>query len=371
MTRTARAMGMSRTTFKNAHGLTEAGHMSTARDMTVLGRHVFFDYPEYYNLFSRRTADAGVAQVSNTNTRFLNAYKGADGIKTGYTRAAGFNLVASAERDGKRIIATVFGGQSTAARNKQMAELLDLGFRKAPSRVALRPTTKPAYAGPGGNGPVLVAAGGSAPDVAGKVIRIVRAPERSIRPMPRPTLAVPDEALVAAIGAEIEGVISDVVSAVAPEPDSQPEPTVEAVVAAAAAPKPEPEVAAELVAATALAPRTAPQPEPRPAEIILAAVEPETQAEPEAPEVITRLSSAGGRHWGINVGRFASQYEAERVLLKTALVELATLGEALRKVARSPKGFDANFVGLTQEGADLACRRLSARNTSCQVIGPS
>lgn len=366
MTRTAKALGMNRTQFRNMHGLTRAGHMSTARDMTILGRHVFFDYPEYYNLFSRRTADAGMAQVPNTNRRFLDAYKGADGIKTGYTRAAGFNLVASAERGGKRIIATVFGGQSTAARNKQVAELLDLGFRKAPTRVALRPTSKPAYAGPGGAGPVVVAAGSTAPDVAGKVIRIVRAPTKSIRPMPRPMPAAPDEALVVALGAEIDGLIEGVVSVVVPEPDAT-----KTVLAVVPEPRPEPEVAAEVVAATALAPRTAPAPAPRPAEIILAAVEPDTQAEPEPPEVITRLSSAGGRHWGINVGRYGSEYEAERILLKTALVELATLGEALRKVARGSQGFEANFVGLTQEGADLACRRLSARNTSCEVIGPS
>ena len=98
MTATARAMGMTRTTFRNAHGLTEAGHLSTARDMTTLGRHMIYDHPQYYNIFSRMTTDAGVREVANTNRRFLAAYRGADGIKTGYTRAAGFNLVASAER---------------------------------------------------------------------------------------------------------------------------------------------------------------------------------------------------------------------------------------------------------------------------------
>ena len=55
MNRTAKAMGMNRTTFKNAHGLTEPGHLSTARDMTILGRHLFYDFPEYYNLFARKT----------------------------------------------------------------------------------------------------------------------------------------------------------------------------------------------------------------------------------------------------------------------------------------------------------------------------
>ena len=77
----------------------------------------------------------------NTNRRLLGSYRGADGIKTGYTRAAGFNLVASAEREGERIIATVFGGSSVSNRNAQVADLLDLGFRRAPSRDVPSPWT--------------------------------------------------------------------------------------------------------------------------------------------------------------------------------------------------------------------------------------
>ena len=78
MNRTAKALGMRRTTFKNMHGLTEAGHLSTARDMTIMGRHLLYDFPQYYNLFSRLTADAGVRKVSHTNRRFLKSYRGAD-----------------------------------------------------------------------------------------------------------------------------------------------------------------------------------------------------------------------------------------------------------------------------------------------------
>lgn len=145
MNKTAKALGMSRTTFKNAHGLTENGHMSTARDMTTLGRHLFYDYPQYYNLFSRKTANVVGKSVKNTNRKFLAAYKGADGIKTGYTSAAGFNLVASAERNGKRIITTVFGGRSTLTRNQKVAELMDLGFGEAPRNVVERRPEMPNY----------------------------------------------------------------------------------------------------------------------------------------------------------------------------------------------------------------------------------
>ena len=127
---------MTRSTFKNAHGLTEKGHLSTARDMTILGRHLLYDYPGYYPMFKRKTTNA-TKKVQNTNRKFLAAYRGADGIKTGYTHKAGFNLVASAKRDNKRVIATVFGGKSTRTRNNQVAKLLDIGFERSPENAQL------------------------------------------------------------------------------------------------------------------------------------------------------------------------------------------------------------------------------------------
>jgi len=86
--------------------------------------------------------------------------------------------------------------------------------------------------------------------------------------------------------------------------------------------------------------------------------------------VVTRISTSGGRNWGINVGRFPSQYEARRVLLQTALNEMSTLDGSLRKVVKRPTGFDANFMGLSRETADLACRRLAAKQVTCFMIQP-
>jgi D-alanyl-D-alanine carboxypeptidase len=148
MNRTARAMGMTSTHFENAHGLTEPTHLSTARDMSLLARHLLFDYPEYYNLFSRLSADAGIAHVAHTNRSFLTGYEGADGIKTGYTRAAGYNLVASAARGSERIIATIFGARSVSERTRLAAELIDRGFAAAPTRVVEVPPQRPMSAGP-------------------------------------------------------------------------------------------------------------------------------------------------------------------------------------------------------------------------------
>ncbi|QDC08306.1 D-alanyl-D-alanine carboxypeptidase [Oceanicola sp. D3] len=237
MNRTAAALGMSRTTFKNAHGLTESGHLSTASDMTKLGRHLFYDYPDYYNLFSRMSTSTMGKTVNNTNRRLLSAYKGADGIKTGYTRAAGFNLVASAERGNERIIATVFGGRSSASRNAKVAELLDLGFRRAPSRVAVRKPAKPAYT-PNDNGPapVMTAALESptpAPKTGdgiykGKTIRLQRAVAKSLRPRRRPgsepaapSTDVTDELLLAALSEEIDSAVAAVVSETDVDPKAE------------------------------------------------------------------------------------------------------------------------------------------------------
>ncbi|MFN3644014.1 MAG: D-alanyl-D-alanine carboxypeptidase family protein [Gemmobacter sp.] len=514
MTAAAQALGMKNTTFRNAHGLTAQGHLSTARDMTILGRRLFYDFPEYYSLFSRITVDAGVAQVANTNRRFLESYRGADGIKTGFTNAAGFNLTASAERGNKRLIATVFGGTSTAQRNARMAELLDIGFGAAPAQVATRrpapvelPRTpsEPAEAAP-------VAAAAAVPLASAKTIRLVTAPARSPRPAQRPgadpapadlpfalAAAVPD-AVQAAIDTELREAVdgmaaADATAAAAPAAMAPPRPrpdaatpaeAVDAAVAAALAagasdtasdagpgaeppaavaaapaeadpaaasgavqivaappPRPEDRLAAaadpgpaaaadgaagsvEAVAATAavdgiampdlpvraaaetlppdtgamadaapldsdeglpmeamaeaaedpaalpaaVAPSIVP-PAPRPGIVLTVAADgPATGTDPAPAEIVTRISTSGGRHWAVTLGRFPSRGTAERALLQTGLAEAQTLGTALRKVVPRGGGYEAHFTGLTRDGADLACRRLAARAVACFTVGP-
>lgn len=345
MNRTAKQLGMTRTTFKNMHGLTENGHLSTARDMTRMGRHLLYDYPQYYNLFSRITADAGVRKVSHTNRRFLGSYKGADGIKTGYTRAAGFNLTASAERGNERIIVTVFGGKSTASRNAKVAELMDLGFRRAPSSAPLRKPVPPVYAD---------VEHGNGTRAAGKTIRLVGAVTTSKRPTLRPRS---EQVLVAtAVAPEATSVVSnsDITAALREAVKTVPAAPV------AVAPESRPQEAITLASANVSI-----RPEPRPEEVQVAVAQAVEQ------EIVTRISTSGSRHWGVNVGRYPSRYAAEKVLLKTALAEMSTLDGTLRKVVQRPQGFEANFLGMSRESADLACRRLAARNVSCFMIGPS
>ena len=364
MNRTAKQLGMTRTTFKNAHGLTENGHLSTAHDMTIMGRHLLYDYPQYYNLFSRLTADAGVRKVAHTNRRFLNAYKGADGIKTGYTRAAGFNLTASAERGSERVIVTVFGGKSTTSRNAKVAELMDLGFRRAPSRAPLRKPEAPEYIAEAAPQTQSASASGA----KGKTIRLIRAVQTSKRPQLRPVSEVP--MLVVATAVKGSDPISDILSSAIDAAVAQ------AVEAPATAPTPTPAVKTasavieNIVLTAAPAAATSVRPTLRPKGLVVIGAQPKRKQQAAPQEVVTRVSTSGGRQWGVNVGRFGSRYAAEKVLIKTALAEMATLDGSLRKVIQKPQGFDANFLGMTRETADLACRRLKARNVSCFMIGP-
>ena len=146
MTRKAKYLGMKNSAFKNPHGLTSRGHYSSARDMAILSRHLFFDYPQYYNIFKRKTDNAAGKRIWNTN-RMLSSYPGADGIKTGYTRAAGYNLAASARRGRKQILAVQFGANSSADRTRRVTRLLNIGFSRAGNSVRKkRPTLRKAVA---------------------------------------------------------------------------------------------------------------------------------------------------------------------------------------------------------------------------------
>ena len=128
MTAKARKIGMRRTTFRNASGLPHRGQLSTARDMGTLARALIRDFPRYYHYFSTDRFSYGGATFKNHN-KLLQTYDGVDGIKTGYIRASGFNLVASANRSGQRIIGVIFGGNSPNSRNALMTRLLNLGFK--------------------------------------------------------------------------------------------------------------------------------------------------------------------------------------------------------------------------------------------------
>lgn len=420
MTQMARALGMQNTNFRNAHGLTTEGHYSTAHDMTILGRRLFYDFPQYYNIFSRRSADAGIAQVSSTNKRFLDDYAGADGIKTGYTRAAGFNLTASAQRGNKRLIATVFGGTSTAQRNQTMAQLLDSSFTRVPDRVReVRPDAPrllaqtvvrraqveptPAATQPAAQRLVLQT---SMPPVRVNREAIAQAVEQAAAPVAAAApAAVGGLALAASArpmlrpGATPAAVENAVATAVANAEDSAQSASLakEAVLATSLRPVPSPrsrgnaslvasadtgnsganpdDIARAVAAAvpesgeTSMSLMASPAPKPRSEGVILAAMGEGDLGDAAAVEIVSRAPNSG-RSWGVTLGMFTSRAGAEHMLVQTALSDGATLNGANRHIADTNRGFEASFVNLSRADAQLTCERFRAQSRECQVVGP-
>ncbi|MGO7533130.1 SPOR domain-containing protein [Rhizobium leguminosarum] len=133
MTAKAHALGMTRTTYRNANGLPNTAQMTTARDQARLGIALRQHFPQYYGYFSTRAFKFGSRTIRSHN-RLVGSVRGVDGIKTGYTRAAGFNLVSSVQVDGKSIVGVVLGGASTPARDAQMRNLIASYLPKASSR---------------------------------------------------------------------------------------------------------------------------------------------------------------------------------------------------------------------------------------------
>ena len=123
----ARTLGMTRTVFRNASGLPDDAQVTSARDMAVLAAALYEDFPIYYEYFSRRYVIHD-GQSLGTYNQFLDYYEGADGLKTGFTCGSGYNLVASAERDGRRLFGVVLGGGSGGSRTAEMARLMDAAF---------------------------------------------------------------------------------------------------------------------------------------------------------------------------------------------------------------------------------------------------
>jgi D-alanyl-D-alanine carboxypeptidase (penicillin-binding protein 5/6) len=153
MTLRAQELGMANTRFVNAHGLPDSRQVTTARDFAILARAVMRDYPQYFTYFGLR--DCVVAGKLYENHNHLLREPGYDGFKTGFTNAAGYNLVASAVRDDRRLITVVLGGSSAALRDENVQTLMNAGFDVLRKRAFGERTTIAAnIAEPDDSGPI-------------------------------------------------------------------------------------------------------------------------------------------------------------------------------------------------------------------------
>jgi D-alanyl-D-alanine carboxypeptidase len=175
MTAKAHQLGMAATVFRNASGLPDDEQVTTARDMVTLALRLQDDFPQHYPLFATRTFTYNGETLHNHNA-LLDTFEGTDGIKTGYTRASGFNLVASVHRGRKHVVGAIFGGASAAARDAAMRTFLNIGLVKASSVKSRQPA------------PLRVAL--ARPEPASQ-IGPVPAPRRAEPPAVKPTNAAP------------------------------------------------------------------------------------------------------------------------------------------------------------------------------------
>ncbi len=316
MTERARGLGMHRTAFRNASGLPNRHQLSTARDMATLSRALIYDYPHYYHYFSTvRFRYNGRTYGSHNN--LLDEYRGTDGIKTGYIRASGFNLAASVVRDGRRLIAVVFGGRTARSRDRHIMALLDDGFAAA-RRLRTIPVVSPPPRKPV---EILRVANGT------NEVKVATAIAGTTAATATNTNAANTNAQVVAVPASRGGV-----------------------------------AAADRAALDA-----------KVARVVDGMPVPGT-SKPEAVELAARQAASADGRYAVQVGAYRAAAPAHVAAVRAGnkVPELLGTSEVSVSRIRGDRGplYRARLTGLSRGDAERACRALVVRGTDCLVIQP-
>jgi len=396
MTQKARALGMTRTTYVNASGLPDDDQVTTARDQALLGRAIQERFPRYYKYFSTESFVYHGEAMRNHN-HLLGSIEGVDGIKTGFTRASGFNLVTSVHRDGRYIVAVVMGGHSAFERDAHMRELIGDHIKEAvlkrtapvvaeqreePVAFAKAPMASHADPAPTASiNPQAVAAAANDPirPLLVKTITFRTAPVQSASLAPMPAL-VPVAALAPQPSAQPSTQVATRSLPPAPPADqmrtviASAEPTpIAQTVPTQADPAPAPNHAAtQIEPATPVAAKVEPtKPEPAKLEPIVAP----TKVEIIKPDVAASAPSArmhahGG--WLIQIGAFDGEDEARQHLSAAQLKVRNALAAADPFTERVQKGdkalYRARFAGFDKATAEAACKELKRSDFECMAL---
>ena len=313
MTRVARSIGMSRSSFNNASGLPNSDQYTTARDMATLGLRLMRDFPQYYPYF-RITAFNFHGRIIRTHNRLVEHYAGTDGIKTGYIAAAGFNLVTSTKRGDKRLVGVVLGARSANSRGAYMMAMLEHNFDQAK------------------NGATVAALAGSSKGV--------------INPLASAMAQMPSKAekdqLAAAVASASQNQTTDQVP---------PDPTATASVTPS-------------VLEAALAPVDGKNKNvgKLPFAVKSASAEPDT------------LNDSIRQSWNIQIGAYPDKAQAQAKLTAIKGKALASLeGKSAYTVAYQKNGsvfFRARFAGFDAASAKQACTNIIALGEKCLAVQP-
>jgi D-alanyl-D-alanine carboxypeptidase len=408
MSQQAHALGMSRTTYVNASGLPDDDQITTARDQALLGRAIQDRFPRYYKYFSLPSFVYHGETIRN-HDHLLGSVDGVDGIKTGFTRASGFNLVTSVHRDGRYVVAVVLGGRSAAERDAHMRMLIGEHIKEAslhrtapviaeqapqheeaqPIAFAKAPLSSRADPAPAVTATVNTHASVATADpiqpLAVKTVsyRIAPLQTAQLAPMPSlvpvaapttqpasPSVVLPRPGAPVAEAPRAVVASAEPIAVVAPaEPQSAksdlaPAPRSQAEPAKPVAAKPEPiksEMAKPEVAKSEPA-----NPEPAKSET----------ARPEAPKSETasadqaRIHARGG--WLIQIGAFDGENEAKQHLSAAQIKVHTMLAAADPFTERVQKGdkslFRARFAGFDKATADEVCKQLKRNDFECMTV---
>ncbi len=348
MTRVARTIGMSKSTFKNASGLPNPGQRTTARDMATLSLRVMRDFPQYYPYF-RTTAFNFKGQTIRSHNRLVGRYAGTDGIKTGYIGASGFNLTTSTKRGDRRLVGVVLGSTSSGARNAYMIRMLDKAFPKAKGGrmiAALAGSSK------GAKDPIANA-------TAQTDLTAIEAPSRK------------SKRLKSLFGSKKkEAVVEPDAMASAAEEASQPEQTAEGatsktVIAEADVPKVLEAKIEEPEAQEAAAPIEAAPAGKLPFKV-----------KPAANQADVQLATATVEDtWNIQIGAYPTKKAAQTKLSDVRATGVKLLDGKQAFTAEAKKGnaviYRARFSGFTEKAAKNACAQLKKLGQPCLTLQPT
>lgn len=324
MTLKANELGMTQTRYVNANGLPDARQLTSARDLAILARAIMRDYPQYYRFFGLHDWAYNGRDYRNTNG-LLHGGNGYDGMKTGYTNASGYNLAASAVRDGRRIITVVLGGRSTASRNAHVAALMDTGFEVERAR-----------------------AGGQQIQVAQTFFE-----QRGFGIGSEPAAPVQ----YASAGASEDG--EDGAVAYTALPANTPPPTRVTPAPSERAPAPIQRAEARPADVTTILNGGAP------------VAAPPARTPPRAPARPARepAREPAGR-WAVQVGAFRDETVARDWLTEVNRRFRSQFTSAERNVQNAAGWYRSRFTGMTEAGARAACDALAERRVTCMVVRP-
>jgi D-alanyl-D-alanine carboxypeptidase len=376
MTNTSRALGMSRTTFRNASGLPDPQQITTARDMATLSLRIQRDFPQYYHYF-RITGFTYKGKLIRTHNRLLGKFQGTDGIKTGYIRASGYNLTTSAARKGKRLVGVVMGGKTGSARNAYMMQMLNKYWNKATSS---RVNTIAAAAGtpPGAGTKQSVASSEPIPPATGLAVPVPKS-------KPGAALAVAGASPSNPADAETS------VASVDKEQDTLPQSGGELAVllpensqgaeASGGQDGEEEDGERDWPVSSSDSKKNLTQKEALATDSLFkiaaaAAAEtpPNAKVTPEQPAAEAGVLPKPRPGWQIQIGAYPTRDGAMRIIEKALSLDLGPLAGKTAFAIPITRGsstlYRARFSGFDQTSAQAACKELERRGLSCLPLAP-